>query len=161
MSVSVEYLKQVLSYDPSTGVFTWIVAQWRGSVGNKTIAGHCAANDGYVRICISKRMYLAHRLAWLYIHGRWPAHQIDHINGNKSDNSMANLREASVSQNLFNRPAKGVYRNGKGWNVQVTLDGARKCLGTYKTWDEARAVYLAACENHYGKEWMSRKGIAV
>lgn len=101
-----EMLKELLHYDPETGVFTWAAHPPLGhSVGD--VAGK-ASTRGYVHICFSKKLrmtrsiYSAHRLAWLYVYGAWPLQDIDHIDQNKSNNALANLRDVSRSQNCRN-----------------------------------------------------------
>lgn len=92
-------LKEVLDYDPATGVFTWRVElNARGKVGDP--AG--CNSWGYRVIRIDGRLYGAHRLVWLYVHGRWPDAMIDHVNGDRSDNRIENLREANSVQNAHN-----------------------------------------------------------
>ncbi|MBD4919039.1 HNH endonuclease, partial [Xanthomonas citri pv. citri] len=96
----VDQLKQLLDYDPETGVFRWKVR-----VAKKTqvadIAG--SANGRYVTFRLRGRNYTGHRLAWLFSHGRWPSSQIDHINGVGTDNRLCNLRESTQAENMQNR----------------------------------------------------------
>ena len=92
--LTAERLRELLNYDPLTGVFSWRV-NGRGRSGVGTVAG----GSNHKRIAIDKKEYFVHRLAWLYVHGCWPTEDIDHINGDPSDNRIANLREAnSVSE---------------------------------------------------------------
>jgi HNH endonuclease/AP2 domain len=129
----------------------------RISAGN--IAGAKKAGD-YIRISIDGRQHLAHRLAWLYVHGRWPAALIDHINGNPADNRIANLREASRSQNqansglrLGNRSGlKGISRKPYGtWSAQIFYQGTKHYLGTFATPEEAHAAYREAARRLFGE----------
>ena len=90
-------LKELLSYDPETGDFTWLVG--RKMAGKKAGSPH---NQGYFTIRISRKLYLSHRLAWLYVYGAFPKIDLDHINGVKSDTRIDNLRECSESQNQWN-----------------------------------------------------------
>lgn len=115
-------LKKVLSYDPCTGIFT--------RKGRPT----GRVNKGYVQISIKSRLYSAHRLAWLYMTGEWPALEIDHRDGNALNNSWSNLRLATRGQNCQNckvrkdnsTGAKGVYPAGGGrFMAQVRANGAR------------------------------------
>lgn len=93
-------LQSVLSYDEETGIFKWLIdASTRARSGSVAGTVDC---DGYTVIRISGVGYKAHRLAWLYVHGFWPEKAIDHINQLKRDNSIRNLREASVSENNQN-----------------------------------------------------------
>lgn len=120
--------------------------------------------NGYWHICVSvngvKRRFLAHRLAWFLAHGRWPEEDIDHINGDRSDNRIANLREASRSENLQNAAmrsdntsgVKGVYFNkarGK-WQAYIRLDGKQAYLGIFTELADASLAIHEAREKHHG-----------
>lgn len=132
---------------------------WR----DKRNAGHVlrgragAFTDRYVKIRIDHVLYSAHRLAWLYVYGEWPLDQIDHINNDKTDNRICNLRLATQSENIVNRRAqsnnssgrKGVTRSGKRWSASIRSNGHRYHLGTFDTVDDAHAAYSeAACRLH-------------
>ena len=126
-------LKELLHYDPDTGVFTWKVQ--RGKVKRGDIAG-CKDKEGYPMVTISRRMYFAHRLAWLYVYGEWPS-LVDHINRDKSDNRIKNLRIATNQENCRNRESsgksnhKGVYwqKSHKRWVARISINGERIYLG--------------------------------
>jgi HNH endonuclease len=101
-------------------------------------------------------LHLAHRLAWLYVHGIWPERKIDHINGNPCDNRLVNLRDVSQAQNMQNyRKAKsgsalgiqGVTRNGTGFMAQLTVNYKNVYLGTFRTSEAAHEAYLVAKRN--------------
>jgi HNH endonuclease len=98
--LTVEQLKELLNYNPETGLWTWIKA--RGRCAKGSFAGTML--DGYIMIYVDKVGYLAHRLAWFYMTNRWPL-EVDHKNTIKNDNRWDNLREATRSQNKFNVPA--------------------------------------------------------
>ncbi len=146
-----ERLKELLNYDPETGVFTWKVRRGLAEAGP---AGS-TKKDGYNYICIDGRTMLAHRLAWFYVHGQWPRHVIDHINGDRTDNRIVNLRDVPYRTNNENqkKPHRsntsgylGVSRiqsRGK-WQASIQLNGRNKNLGRYDTPEEAHAVYLEA-----------------
>lgn len=151
--LTAERLRSLLHYNPETGEFTWLVSR----AGNAK-AGYVAGfdnGDGYRKVRVDSHPYQAHRLAWLYIHGSWPNGHIDHINGNPSDNRIANLREATNSQNLQNRYRAssnsksrllGVSfdpKRGK-WAAQIEVDGRCRFLGRYESADAAHAAYLKA-----------------
>lgn len=136
-------LQSKLHYDPETGIFTWIKL-------NK-IAGNL--HYGYVSICINYKNYRAHRLAWLYVYGKWPKKYIDHINNIKNDNRLCNLREATNQQNLQNliKPNRNnkvgflgvIYRKERNNYIgQVFVN--KKCYRTksFKTAEEAHEAYL-------------------
>lgn len=161
--ITAEHLREILHYDPDTGVFTRIkivAPQSRINVGD--IAGS-RNHDGYWRIKIggrSGRAYAAHRLAWLYMKGQWPSDEIDHIDLDPSNNRWSNLREANRSTNIANTKRrsdntsglKGVYR-GQGkkrpWRAEITLHKKRVFIGAFATMDEAKAAYDALAIEHY------------
>jgi hypothetical protein len=109
-----------------------------------------------VYFTVDWRKHLAHRLAWLYVHGVWPTHQIDHINGDHSDNRIANLRDVPPRLNKENlRKAQRNNRVGvlgvraliggaPRWTAGICVDGERRYLGTFYSLDEAQAAYLKA-----------------
>lgn len=149
MTLSVEELRARLKYDPKSGVFRWS-ARHAICLAAGDIAGR-VGNNGYRQIKIKYVAYLAHRLAWLYVHGEWPMGQIDHINGNRTDNRICNLRDVSASINQLNRhvPMKnettgfaGVYvrRNGR-FGARIRLHGRLHYLGVYDTPEEAHAAW--------------------
>lgn len=153
-------LRKVVSYDPTTGVFVWrSTAKTRNGVKAGDVAGYYSSK-GYRKITIDGREQLAHRLAWLYVHGVWPTNQIDHINGDRADNRIVNLREATNTENQQNRPKPskantsgypGVsYRKDRGyWRARITVDGALINLGQFATAEAAAAAYQAAKEIHH------------
>ena len=99
--LTAEMLRSLLSYDPETGEFRWRISRGRVSVGD--IAGSHPNRVGYLRIMLGDVEYRAHRLAWLYIYGKWPELVIDHIDRNKTNNRIANLRDVSHAENMRNR----------------------------------------------------------
>lgn len=149
-------LKELLHYDPETGVFTWVAPSGRrAKIGD--VAGW-ASGRGYLGIRINRRAYYAHRLAWLYVHGAWPAQDIDHVNGVRSDNRLANLREATRSQNLANtRPRRSapkgtwLHRETGKWCAAITVNGRLRHLGLFASRDDAHAAYAAAANQHFGE----------
>ena len=156
-NLSAERLRQLFSYDPETGVFIRVAnsgARYRNrKIGQ--IAGWKDAR-GYVVFRVENSKYMAHRLAWLYMTGHWPKQFIDHINGMKSDNRFANLREADDFINAQNiRQANRASQSGllgasfkpemkKPWAAQIQVNGRMKRLGFYDTAEEAHAAYLKA-----------------
>lgn len=145
-------LKELLCYDPETGVFTWRVS--RGRVRAGVVAG-TLDKDGYLRVQVDSCFYQAHRLAWFYMTGRWPADQIDHVNGLCADNKFVNLREVSDAQNKQNIGAARVdNRSGllgvrasertNKYTAQIRHNGKIKHLGTFATADAAHAAYREA-----------------
>jgi len=147
-----ERLKEVLSYDSTTGLFIWAVS--RGKLKNGATAGYNRP-DGYNHIKLDYKYYYTHRLAWLYVYGEFPENEIDHINQNRSDNRISNLREANRQENKHNqsKPNKnnasgylGVYWNKieKKWSAQIAINGKDKRLGVFNTAEEASEAYLKA-----------------
>lgn len=154
-----ERLREVLHYDPMTGDFTRLVGTARRvNVGD--IAGS-TNGQGYREIMIDRRRYLSHRLAWLYMTGRWPIAQIDHIDIDRANNRWANLREASRSQNQGNTRVpstntsgfKGVSldKESRKWRAQIRAGGKKRWLGSFNTPDAAHAAYCAAAEKNFGE----------
>jgi hypothetical protein len=152
-----EDLAALLDYEPETGVFRWKVRSGRATVG--MVAG-TAHNRGYWQINVRGKLYLAHRLAWFITHGEWPAQDTDHINGDKQDNRIANLRLASRSENMANTGPKqnsasgikGVWlfkRTGK-WAAGYRKDGRMVHVGYFDTVQEAEQAHRAAYEKAFG-----------
>lgn len=150
---SAERVRELLSYDPETGSCVWRVSRNGCKVGG--VAGSLRS-DGYLNMRIDGRSYLAHRVAFLYIHGIWPTNQIDHIDRIKSNNRIDNLREATVSENGQNRHLAqsnnrscgllGVtwHKGDSKWMAQLCVDGKRNYLGSFALPEEAHAAYLRA-----------------
>lgn len=147
--ISRERLAQVLAYDPDTGAFTWLV-----TLGAKRPKGSIAGSltpCGYRAIHIDGQRYPAHWLAWFYVHGEWPAVQIDHINCERDDNRIANLRPCTKSENQQNRRpqankhAPGVYRTGNRYLAKIWQPGGRRLyLGSYPSVEAAAKAYADA-----------------
>lgn len=147
-----DYLKKILDYDPASGVFVWKRANKVRKAGD--VAGG-KMPSGYARVKIGRCHYLAHRLAWLWVHGKWPANDIDHIDHNPSNNRIKNLRDVSKSENAQNQiHAKadgssgflGVsYRKDRGkYKATIIVRGRQKCLGHFAIAQDAHAAYVAA-----------------
>ena len=153
-------LRVLLRYVLETGVFTWRVR--RGPSAKIGAPAGYLHSSGYVYIGIGGRDYRAHRLAWLYVTGDWPADQIDHINGTRADNRFANLRELNQSLNMQNqrRPRSdnasgflGVcWNKAHGlWRAQIHTNGKQCFIGHFDTAEAAHAAYLTAKrEQHAG-----------
>ena len=151
-------LRELLHYDPATGVFTRRVS--RQGFNAHTVAGSLHKQSGYVIMGVDRRSYRAHRLAWLYMTGHWPA-ELDHKNGDRSDNRWDNLREAGRTQNNANAKRrednssgfKGVSwdrANGR-WRAYINVDGRQKHLGRFDAIESAAAAYSIAAKATFGE----------
>lgn len=151
-SLTAEEARRHLSYDPHSGDFIWLVSG-KGRPPTGSAAGCISSALGYRLIGLHGRRYFAHRLAWLMAYGRWPKHQIDHINGDRADNRLANLREATHSENQQNRHTtrgnktgfRGVFVHGPTGKfvAQCRHMKRRHHIGSFDTAAEAHAAYVA------------------
>jgi len=153
------YVSEILSYDRESGIFHWLVS--RGSVKAGRVAGSPQTSRGktYIQIRIDKRFYKAHHLAWLFHHVEWPMFDLDHVDGDGTNNRIQNLRKCTMSQNKGNSRRyknnrsghKGVFfRRGK-WSVSIQKDRVRIHVGTFTDLEEAVAAYWRASKNLFGK----------
>lgn len=155
-NIDFTYFSEILEYNQESGLFFW-----KKRVNSKVDAGMQAGNvmsSGYIHITVKGKKILAHRLAWLFCTKSWPKGQIDHINGDKLDNRISNLRDVCASINLQNRrkpagnnPYVGVSRI-KGtnlWQAHIGFDGLQKNLGRFKSAEEARDAYLFAKKKYH------------
>ena len=144
-------LKERLSYDPNTGVFSY-KSPVRGRVTGAT-AG-TVRPDGYLTIILFGKPYATSRLAWLYVYGKWPNEEIDHIDRNPSNNRIENLRDVSRSQNNCNHRVRSDSKTGvKGvhfhlasglWHVTIRSYGKKRSVGYFKNIAEAAEASRAA-----------------
>jgi len=149
-----ERLTSVLDYDPKTGVFK----RRKATAVRGNVVGY-ARPDGYYCVGIDRKKYLAHRLAWFYVFGVWPEHEIDHIDQNKLNNRIANLRDATPSMNQHNRGIPS--RNSTGyqgvsfeartckWVAQIVAQRKHYFLGRFNSPAAAHEAYLAAKRIHH------------
>jgi hypothetical protein len=160
-----EEIKRLLSYDPETGIISWIVP--RNGVRLSKIAGHernkLAANaNGYIRIMVNWKSYYAHRLAWLIYYWDWPEGQIDHIDGDRRNNKISNLRDVSPAQNAQNNRKANSNREltsshlgvsfhkktGK-WLAAIKANGKLFPLGYFDDEQLAANAYMEAKKVHH------------
>ena len=148
-------LKELVHYDEETGKFFAKVRRGNVSAGDEL----CAMKEGYIRINIDKQRYYAHRLVWLYVYGELPKQLIDHINGIKTDNRIANLREVSVFENARNAEKKrntaskyrGVSWSHGTWVAYIRVDGKLKKLGQSSRQEHAALLYDMASLQYHGQ----------
>lgn len=153
--LTVDELKEQLKFDPDTGCFTWITGKQIGQ-----IAGTTATRGGYRKICLNYQRYSAHHLAWLYIYGVLPKQRLDHIDGNRDNNCIANLREADPSQSRMNisigrnntSGVKGVRwsKDRKKWLVTVQAYGVVHRIGFFTDLKDAAAARESAAKRIHG-----------
>ena len=130
--ISLQEVKAAVFYDPETGIFSWPASlknQWAGQ------SAGTLEKKGYLQITVNGRRFKAHRLAWFYMTGQWPKHQIDHVNGAKADNRFRNLREATNAENKRNAKRRADNTSGykcvhwakavNKWAVAVKFPGAK------------------------------------
>lgn len=157
--ITLARLREVLAYEPQTGIFTW-----RVTMGSRAIVGAIAgcrkrlrSGKYRIEIEIDGRRYKAHRLAWFYVTGEWPSLQIDHEDGDSENNRFLNLRDVTNATNAQNRKTAGprsttgllgVLRLRQGhrtyWQSKIMANGVSHYLGTFPTPEAAHAAYMVA-----------------
>ncbi|EPM9932855.1 HNH endonuclease signature motif containing protein [Pseudomonas aeruginosa] len=163
-NITAELLRGLLFYCPENGSFTWLQRparlfssetnwkRWNTCYAGKRAGSVCTTPEGYKRriIGIFGKIYLEHRLAWLYMTGEWPEEQIDHINQISTDNRWSNIRPATHTENARNAPKRkdnssgitgvGLHKASGRWRARVNLSGSSIFLGYFK---EKRDAELA------------------
>jgi len=154
-------VRELWDYNEFDGLLRWRTAPCghRKRVGD--IAGWVSKSRGYRKIRLDGQDIQQHRVAWLWIHGEWPSVQLDHINGNRTDNRLVNLREATSSQNKMNVPIKrnnssgykGVSwcRERRKWKAQIQINGKNRMLGRFESPEEAHHVYCNQAKRLFGE----------
>jgi hypothetical protein len=143
------FLHQIFSYNPIDGGLYWKISNCPISKGTR--AG-CIQKKGYRQIKVLGKGYKEHRLVWFYHYGEWPINQIDHINNDRSDNRVENLREVTNSENAQNKRkiTKGIYRHKSGkWHTRIGLNKKRLSVGYYDTEEEAIQAYIDAKKKYH------------
>lgn len=151
-TITLERLRELLSYDPETGIFIRrITTSSRSLKGSK--AGRNNGN-GYLRMMIDGYTDYAHRFAWFYVYGKWPEYEIDHIDGNGRNNRISNLRDAPHAQNSQNLSTRSTNKSGmigvswmksyQKWEAYIWVNYKKKNLGYFDDLQEAGAAYLNA-----------------
>ena len=178
-----ERVRALLDFDPKTGVLVWryrplrsgeplpgtdprvgslaaVDRRWNNRWAGKPTGG--VAPDGYLYTRVGKHLYVCHRLAWVHYYGRWPLGEIDHANGNRADNRIANLREATSSQNARNRRMRSDNTSGaKGvcwcderaeWHAYIGVQGRRgsHTIGFFARFEDAVAARQRVAREMFG-----------
>ena len=168
-SLTADELRNLLHYEPTTGVFTWLRTDSRPPNWNALYVGKRA---GYINKHLGRRLiailvngkktrFYAALLAWLYMTGEWPQHEVDHRSTDSADDSWDNLRAATSSQNKCNRKGnrtsalgvKGIHfdKSRQKYLAQICLGKTRHHLGRYDTIEEAAAAYATAAAELHGE----------
>lgn len=152
--ITQEQLKEKLVYFPKTGNFH--------NASNGKPVGHFDER-GYVSVNVNGKSYRAHRLAWLYVYGKMPENEIDHIDGDRGNNKIDNLRDVTRSVNCLNMPKTGRNNTGfKGvdyfkpaelYRARIVKNGKRMFLGYFKTPEEAHKAYCDAGGIYHGNNF--------
>lgn len=157
--MNIQELQKLFSYNPENGQLRWTAL---GKGRTKTKPAGAKLSTGYIGVVVGPKRYLAHRICWALHYKRWPADQIDHVNGDKTDNRISNLREATNFQNGKNlklsvKNTSGVCgvtfdrQTGK-WRATIKIDGKQRCLGRWLVFQDAVAARRAAEKKYFG-EW--------
>lgn len=143
-------LRELLTYDAEDGSLRWRATRPKAPAG--AVAGS-RQRIGYVVIRLDGTLHYAHRLAWLYVTGRWPANSVDHIDGDKGNNRWQNLRDVPHQKNCQNQHRAqgeagmlGAVKNTRSgcWRAVITINGKQRHIGTFQNPDAAHAAYLKA-----------------
>lgn len=158
MGIPASQVKQYLRYEPTSGEFTRALEKRCGK--NNSVVRYragdkagCIGRNGYVQIAIEGKIYLAHRLAFALMTDSWPPEDVDHINGQRSDNRFSNLRLATRGVNMQNRRGAnpnsksgllGTSKSGNHWVARIFTNGKATKFGRFDTPEEAHAAYIDA-----------------
>jgi hypothetical protein len=166
--ISVATLREVLEYDSARGVLVWrqrdekhFDSRRACNVWNARFAGTVAGRPkptGYAEVSIFDRKHSAHRVIYAMVHGRWPLGEIDHINGNRADNRIENLRDVSRKDNAKNLPIQANNSSGvvgvawrkklNKWHAYITVNRKQILVGFFDSLSDAKAARQAAAEQH-------------
>ncbi len=165
--LTAEDIRQLLDYDPATGIFIWRERvgddQYTVAFNTRFLGKTAGTKDhlGYFRILVFGKLYLAHRLVWLWMTGLWPIKHLDHIDRNPSNNAFSNLRECTHAQNHWNITKsktnrcgfKGVtFQKSRGkFRSEIKFNRRRVVLGRFDTAEEAHAAYIVAAQKYHGE----------
>jgi hypothetical protein len=153
LAISDQELMGVLRYDRDTGIIYWAIRSGRSKPGN--VAG-TVKTDGYIQIRACGGQHYAHRIAWLFEHGKWPDGHIDHIDGDPTNNRISNLRDVSIGMNMENQRHAHVSNKSSGllgvsfdkqtgrWMAKISVSNKTKNLGRFSDQNKAHEAYVAA-----------------
>lgn len=149
---------ELFSYDAESGKLRYKINRKQCPAGTEAGSIH---RTGYRMVSVDHCQYLVHRLIWFLVTDSWPKNQIDHINGNRADNRITNLREATNAQNMLNSTARKTSSSGiknvyyqashKKWRVRIRIDGKPKSFGLYTNQSDAEKVAIAARNQFHGQ----------
>jgi len=155
--LTADHLREILNYNQDTGVFTWK----KLPIDHRQLIGKTAGSKdyrGYISISINRSSYYCHRLAYFWINGEWPAGAIDHMDGDKSNNAINNLRVVTSSQNSENRRKAsiksksgvlGVHKHRKKWRATITVNGVWRHIGDFVSIEDAANAYINEKRNSH------------
>lgn len=156
--LTVEWLRENMDYAADTGVFMWKKPGFGRTVGKVIGSKMWSKGRSYLTMKVDGTVFYAHRLAWFYHYGEWPNGSVDHIDADRTNNAMDNLRLATPAQNAARRtthrgiaPSRGVFPHGPGYVARLHHAGKRHYLGYFSTAEEARAVYEAKAKEIHGE----------
>lgn len=157
--ITAEHLRDVWKYDPDTGVVTWAKKTCRKVIAGRPVGS--PHNGGYLHTSQMGEVHLLHRLIWLWVYGEWPPSHIDHVNGDRRDNRLINLRLADPSQNTANQKQRADNTSGvrgvcwsnhrKAWIAQIQWRGRHRYLGQYASLEAASEAYRSAAAKMFGE----------
>lgn len=150
--LTAQRLRELFSYDPDAGSFTRLAQRGPSKAG---LVAPCKDAHGYEVLRVDYRLHRAHRLVWLHVHGAWPVGDIDHIDGNRANNRIANLRDVTRAENNQNQRSAASHNAGgvlgvspvhksSRYRARIAVNGESRHLGCYATEEEAHAAYLDA-----------------
>lgn len=153
----VHMIRDHVSYDPITGIFTHAISKPKGRIVAGEVMHSYVRPSGYVQIKVCGRLYMAHRVAWLLTHNIWPEFELDHEDHDRANSILLNLRPVTQAENAKNRSLNANSTSGitgvtfcnhwKKWRATINIDGKRKTLGYFPTKDEAAIARKSANDN--------------
>lgn len=157
-NLTAEWLRDNMHYDPATGSFHWKKPGFGRTVGKPIGSKLWTKGKSYLTMKVDGTVYYAHRIAWLYHYGEWPAGSVDHIDEDRANNAIANLRLATPAQNAARRttnrsiaPSRGVFPHGTGFVARIHHGGKRHYLGYFSNAANAQAAYEAKAIEIHGE----------